>query len=322
MSAINELHREYTELSSTFYSMISRFEHAKHVGQRISDDDVARLTKLEQACQEILTAAVPLASEATFPKLLNKACDLKTALFKTVRLARPPVPPQRIAQPPITSTQATRAAPLTRQAPHSKEARCFICFVTPNHTADGCAKFLAMSVDERVKVVGNGSRCWLCLGYGHNNVDCVSGIVCQMVPCGKPTHHSLLHGARRYFAATPSTPSTSSTLLAPPKVPTPPMPTTSSTPPTPAEEAASAEPAVKESVKKTVEDKVAVRPKRPALAAAFSMTPVTSLSIAPELMMMMDQPRIPAVKLLLPSELLGCQLKSSSRLAIEDSEKE
>ena len=224
MSAINELHREYTELRSTFYSMISRFEHAKHVGQRISDDDVARLTKLEQACQEILTAAVPLASEATFPKLLNKACDLKTALFKTVRLARPPVPPQRIAQPPITSTQATRAAPLTRQAPHSKEARCFICFVTPNHTADGCAKFLAMSVDERVKVVGNGSRCWLCLGYGHNTVDCVSGIVCQMVPCGKPTHHLLLHGARRYYRAADQLPPKPAAEPCPPPTPSTPPP--------------------------------------------------------------------------------------------------
>ena len=93
MTTINELRSEYTEMSSVFYSLVSRFEHARHVGQRASDDDVARLVLLEQACQEILTAAIPLASEATYVTLLRKAQDMKGTLFQTLRMARPQAPP-------------------------------------------------------------------------------------------------------------------------------------------------------------------------------------------------------------------------------------
>ena len=55
---------------------------------------------------------------------------------------------------------------------------CMFPDAQPN--VERCAKFLAMTAAEMVKLVGSRSRCWLCLGYGHNTVDCTSGIVCEM----------------------------------------------------------------------------------------------------------------------------------------------
>ena len=81
MTTINDLHRGYMKLSSTFHSLISRFHHARHVHQRISDDDVNRLVRLDQACQEILTAAILLVSETTLVNLMKKAQDFKTTLY-------------------------------------------------------------------------------------------------------------------------------------------------------------------------------------------------------------------------------------------------
>ena len=165
-----------------FYSLVSRFDHARHIGQRITDGDIDRLVKLEQACQEVLVTAIPLAPETTYATLLKKAHELKTALFQTLRTARPQVSPQPAPQPatqpatqpastgqhppqaasPASITVKEKASPARSglgQVPHQLEARCFICFAAPNHSADGCVKFIAMNVDDRAKVVGNGSRC-------------------------------------------------------------------------------------------------------------------------------------------------------------------
>jgi hypothetical protein len=88
-----------------------------------------------------------------------------------------------------------------------KSIGCKIC--SEEHQVADCKEFMVMGKDEKVGACRSQFMCFTCLDdTSHNFVGCRRNARCDT--CNSPTHHTLLHGIKR-FHPSPSQASTQKT---------------------------------------------------------------------------------------------------------------
>lgn len=91
---------------------------------------------------------------------------------------------------PHHSFLASGRGPKPKQKPPGPTSSCDCCSARPSHKFIVCQKFTKMTPSQRIKVIRNSNRCFVCFG-SHNSRDCTADRPCKLCD-GK--HHPLLHG--------------------------------------------------------------------------------------------------------------------------------
>lgn len=149
---------------------------------------VGRLPRsMQERWADAADAIINKGMEPTFDDLLKfieKRISVASNMYGQMLLT---TPRQEAVDPRFAHRQARFAALVGDNSP----ASCPLC--SEMHSLDQCQEFLRRSLNERLSVLKNNKRCFLCLRPNHMVKSCKSRAYCGNQGC-KRRHHKLLHG--------------------------------------------------------------------------------------------------------------------------------